>query len=53
MFEQKIDGFRMMRGVEKHFIDHAQGGTLLEFDYAHDQSDRILPGRRMQSRVQG
>lgn len=53
MIEKQIDGFRIMGGIEKHFVYRAQGESLLEFDCAYDQTDSVMPRGRLQSRIQG
>ncbi|WP_146189965.1 hypothetical protein [Paenibacillus elgii] len=35
--EEKIDGFRIMSGIQKHFIHRAESESLLEFDCGDDR----------------
>lgn len=38
-----IDRLCIVSGIQKHFIYRAQGETLLEFDRAQDETDRVKP----------
>jgi hypothetical protein len=51
VIKKQVDRFRIMSGIKKHLSYRAQGETLLEFNGTHDQTDRIMPGSRMQSGV--
>lgn len=50
--QKVVNGLRIMSSIQKHFVDRAQGESLLKFSCADDQTNRIMPRGRLKSGVE-